>query len=206
MFSAAVVGSVAVGSSAFASSSSSSSIPSLASVLRPTVAQAAPAKQLPPEGIPGTNYERTFIAIKPDGVQRQLIGKIIERFEQKGFTLVAMKLLVPTKEMAEGHYDDLKSKPFFRGLTNFFSSGPVIAMVWQGKGAIKTGRKLLGETDPAKSPPGSIRGDFSIDIGRNICHGSDGPEGAKHEIGFWFDASEIYDWSSAQSVWVYEKP
>lgn len=95
---------------------------------------AAGARQLPIEGIPGTNYERTFIAIKPDGVQRQLIGKIIQRFEEKGFTLVAMKLLTPTKEQAEGHYDDLKNKPFFKGLTNFFSSGPVVAMVWQGKG------------------------------------------------------------------------
>lgn len=111
---------------------------------------AACAAKLPAEGIAGTNYERTFIAIKPDGVQRALIGKIIQRFEEKGFTLVAMKLITPTKAQAEGHYDDLKSKPFFGGLTNFFSSGPIVAMVWQGKGSILTGRKLLGETDPAK--------------------------------------------------------
>lgn len=143
-----------------------------------------------PPLLSGTNTERTFIAIKPDGVQRQLIGKIIQRFEEKGFTLVAMKLIVPSQEMAAGHYDDLKNKPFFPSLTKFFSSGPVIAMVWQGKGAILTGRRLLGETDPARSPPGSIRGDYSIDIGRNIIHGSDGPEGAKHEINFWFSEKE----------------
>lgn len=164
------------------------------------------AAKLPAHGVPGTNTERTFIAIKPDGVQRQLIGKIIQRFEEKGFTLVAMKMITPSKAMAEGHYDDLKNKPFFKSLTNFFSSGPVVAMVWQGKGAILTGRKLLGETDPAKSPAGSIRGDFSIDIGRNICHGSDGAEGAEHEINFWFKENEISDWQSVNGPWTYEKP
>jgi len=164
------------------------------------------ASKLPAEGLPGTNYERTFIAIKPDGVQRGLIGKIIQRFEEKGFTLVAMKLIWPTKEQAEGHYDDLKTKPFFKGLTSFFSSGPIVAMIWEGKGAILTGRRLLGETDPAKSPAGSIRGDYSIDVGRNIIHGSDGPEGAKHEIAFWFKDSEIYSWQATQNQHIYEKP
>src|SRR5690242_8273278 len=105
-----------------------------------------------------------------------------------------MKLITPTEEIARGHYDDLKNKPFFPSLTRFFASGPIIAMVWQGKGAIATGRRLLGETDPAKSLPGSIRGDYSIDIGRNIIHGSDGPEGAQHEINFWFTPAEIHDW------------
>lgn len=163
------------------------------------------AGRVPPEGLPGTNQERTFIAIKPDGVQRQLIAKIIQRFEEKGFQLVALKLIQPTPDQAAGHYDDLKNKPFFPKLTKFFSSGPVVAMVWQGKGAILTGRKLLGETDPAKSAPGSIRGDFSIDIGRNIIHGSDGPEGAAHEIAFWFRPDEIVDWTPNQDKWIYEQ-
>ena len=101
---------------------------------------------------------------------------------------------------------DLSKKPFFPGLVRFFSSGPIIAMVWQGKGAILTGRRLLGETDPAKSLPGSIRGDYSIDIGRNIIHGSDGPEGAAHEINFWFTPNELYDWIPTQNVNLYEKP
>ena len=224
-----------------------------------------PGQRLPPEGVVGTNYERTFIAIKPDGVQRGLVNKIIARFEEKGFQLVGLKLIVPTEDLARGHYEsahqrhipppppldrhppplttsalsmctacrDLSKKPFFPGLVRFFSSGPIVAMVWQGKGAIATGRRLLGETDPAKSLPGSIRGDYSVDIasstahttrrafyerlpqrspplatptpltcappsllrlgqGRNIIHGSDGPEGAKHEISFWFTAPELY--------------
>jgi len=165
-----------------------------------------PGQRLPAEGIVGSNYERTFIAIKPDGVQRGLINKIIARFEEKGFQLVALKLIVPTEQLARGHYEDLNKKPFFPGLVRFFSSGPIIAMVWQGKGAIATGRRLLGETDPAKSLPGSIRGDYSIDIGRNIIHGSDGPEGAAHEINFWFTTQEIYDWLPTQNTHIYEKP
>ena len=101
---------------------------------------------------------------------------------------------------------DLSKKPFFPSLVRFFSSGPIIAMVWQGKGAILTGRRLLGETDPAKSLPGSIRGDYSIDIGRNIIHGSDGAEGAQHEINFWFTPNELYDWVPTVNTHIYEKP
>jgi nucleoside-diphosphate kinase len=164
------------------------------------------AAKLPPEGLPGTSFERTFIAIKPDGVQRGIIGKIIARFEEKGFTLVAMKLITPTADLATGHYSDLSNKPFFPGLVRFFSSGPIIAMVWEGKNAVKTGRVMLGETDPAKSLPGSIRGDYSIDVGRNIIHGSDSTDSAKHEINFWFAPGEVFDWPSASKGWVYEKP
>jgi len=171
-----------------------------------SAASAPPPAKIPAEGLPGTNYERTFIAIKPDGVQRQLIGRIIQRFEDKGFTLVAMKLITPTEQKAAGHYDDLKAKPFFPGLVKFFSSGPVVAMVWQGKGVIKTGRKMLGETKPEDSNPGTIRGDYAVEIGRNICHGSDSPEGAKHEIGFWFGDAEIFPWSPVRMQWVSENP
>ncbi|KAK6263252.1 hypothetical protein QUC31_009068 [Theobroma cacao] len=135
--------------------------------------------------------ERTFIAIKPDGVQRGLISEIISRFERKGFKLVAIKILVPSKEFAQQHYDDLKERPFFSGLCEFLSSGPVVAMVWEGEGVIKYGRKLIGATDPQKSEPGTIRGDLAVVVGRNIIHGSDGPETAKNEINLWFKPQEL---------------
>jgi len=186
---------LATASTAFAASS-----PAPTTTTSPAVERKAP----PIHGIPGTNLERTFIAIKPDGVQRGLIGKIIQRFEEKGFTLVAMKFITPTEAKAAGHYDDLKTKPFFPGLVKFFSSGPIVAMVWQGKGAIKTGRKMLGETKPEESPVGSIRGDYAVEIGRNICHGSDSPEGAAHEIAFWFTEGELYNWTPETLKWVSE--
>merc|ERR1711990_1051630 len=126
--------------------------------------------------------ERTFIAIKPDGVQRGLVGEIIKRFEQRGYKLVAMKLCRPGKEHLEKHYADLSSKGFFAGLIQYMNSGPICAMVWEGKNVVKMGRMMLGETNPQASLPGSIRGDFSIEVGRNICHGSDAVESANAEI------------------------
>ncbi len=129
---------------------------------------------------------RTFIMIKPDGVQRGLIGDIIKRFEQRGYKLSAMKMCRPGEEHFKKHYADLSQKKFFPDLISYVTSGPVVAMVWQGKDAVKQGRAMLGETDPLKSKPGSIRGDYSIDIGRNIIHGSDSDESAAHEIGLWF--------------------
>merc|ERR1712227_187052 len=148
--------------------------------------------------------ERTFIAIKPDGVQRGLVGKIIKRFEQRGFKLVAMKLCKPGKEHLETHYADLKSKPFFPGLVNYMNSGPICAMVWEGLNVVKMGRMMLGETNPQASLPGSIRGGFSIQVGRNICHGSDAVESANNEIALWFKPEELISWESASAAWVYE--
>eukprot|EP00163_Fabomonas_tropica_P022423 TRINITY_DN390_c0_g1_i2.p2 TRINITY_DN390_c0_g1~~TRINITY_DN390_c0_g1_i2.p2 ORF type:complete len:152 (-),score=41.25 TRINITY_DN390_c0_g1_i2:147-602(-) len=135
---------------------------------------------------------------------RHQVAPIIGRFEQKGFQLVALKFVQPTKEFAEKHYADLSSKPFFGGLTDFLSSGPVVAMVWQGKGVVKTGRVLLGATNPADSLPGTIRGDFSVDIGRNICHGSDAVESAQNEIALWFKPEELVDWKPSQNAHIYE--
>uniref|UniRef100_A0A8D2G796 nucleoside-diphosphate kinase n=1 Tax=Theropithecus gelada TaxID=9565 RepID=A0A8D2G796_THEGE len=112
------------------------------------------------------NLERTFIAIKPDGVQRGLVGEIIKRFEQKGFRLVAMKFLRASEEHLKQHYVDLKDRPFFPGLVKYMNSGPVVAMVWEGLNVVKTGRVMLGETNPADSKPGTIRGDFCIQVGR----------------------------------------
>ncbi|GMI71676.1 hypothetical protein like AT4G23900 [Hibiscus trionum] len=147
--------------------------------------------------------ERTFIAIKPDGVQRGLIAEIISRFERKGFKLVAIKITVPSKEFAQKHYHDLKDRPFFNGLCQFLSSGPVVAMVWEGEGVIKYGRKLIGATDPQRSEPGTIRGDLAVVVGRNIIHGSDGPETAKDEISLWFKPQELVNYKSNEEKWIY---
>jgi nucleoside-diphosphate kinase len=147
--------------------------------------------------------ERTFIAIKPDGVQRGLISEIITRFERKGYKLVGIKVMVPSKGFAQKHYHDLKERPFFNGLCNFLSSGPVVAMVWEGEGVIRYGRKLIGATDPQKSEPGTIRGDLAVVVGRNIIHGSDGPETAKDEISLWFKPEELVSYTSNAEKWIY---
>jgi nucleoside-diphosphate kinase len=148
--------------------------------------------------------ERTFLAIKPDGVQRNLVGAIISRFEAKGFTLVGMKLMKVSKELASQHYDVHKDKPFFPGLVEFITSGPVVAMVWEGEGVIASARKIIGATNPLNSEPGTIRGDFGVTIGRNIIHGSDAPETAQKEIALWFDESELVAWQPASTPWLYE--
>jgi nucleoside-diphosphate kinase len=155
-----------------------------------------------PQGPPPK--ERTYIMIKPDGVQRGLIGQIMERFETKGFKLVGMKLAQPGKEMFEKHYADLSKKGFFKGLVEYAASGPVCCMVWEGDNAVKTGRKMLGATKPFDSEPGTIRGDFCIDVGRNVIHGSDSVESANHEISLWFAPEEIVDWTNHSDTWVYE--
>ncbi|XP_075889778.1 NME/NM23 nucleoside diphosphate kinase 2a [Nelusetta ayraudi] len=147
--------------------------------------------------------ERTFIAIKPDGVQRGIVGDIIKRFEAKGFKLVGMKMMSASEEHLTKHYIDLKEKPFFKDLIKYMSSGPVVAMVWEGKGAVKTGRVMLGETNPANSLPGTIRGDFCIDVGKNIIHGSDSVESATKEISLWFKDDELVTYTSCAFSWLY---
>jgi nucleoside-diphosphate kinase len=149
--------------------------------------------------------ERTFIALKPDAVQRGLVGEIISRFEKKGYKLVALKMLTPSKTLAENHYAEHKGKPFFDGLVSFLTSGPVVGMVWEGKGVVATSRLMIGATNPLTSAPGTIRGDYAIDVGRNIVHGSDSVESAKREISLWFSTEEVGNWEPAQKVWVYEK-
>jgi nucleoside-diphosphate kinase len=145
--------------------------------------------------------ERTFLAIKPDGVQRGLVGEIIGRFERKGFKLVGLKQLTPTRSLVEEHYGVHRERPFFAGLVDFLSSGPVVAMVWEGDGVIGSARTLIGATKPLEAAPGTIRGDLAINIGRNVIHGSDAPETAEFEIGLWFQASELSDWSPADQTW-----
>jgi nucleoside-diphosphate kinase len=168
-----------------------------------SLAKCDEAEVMPVYGKPGTNQERTFLAVKPDGVQRGIIGDIISRFEKRGYKLVGLKMVWPTEEMAQEHYADLSKKGFFAGLTKFFSSGPIVCMCWEGKDIIKQGRVMLGETQPLASNPGSIRGDYSIDLGRNICHGSDSPDSAAHELKMWFGEG-VNDWAKSVDSSVYE--
>jgi len=153
-----------------------------------------PAVQASAPQVLPTHGERTFIMIKPDGVKRGLVADIIKRFEQRGYKLVALKMVHPDEVLLNQHYCDLRTKPFFTGLVKHISSGPVVAMVWEGKNVVKQGRQMLGETDPLKSKPGSIRGDFSIDMGRNIIHGSDSVDSADAEIELWFKKEELMDY------------
>ncbi|XP_026809442.1 nucleoside diphosphate kinase [Rhopalosiphum maidis] len=147
--------------------------------------------------------ERTFIMVKPDGVQRGLVGKIIKRFEEKGFKLVAMKFMWASEELLSKHYADLSSRPFFPGLVKYMASGPVVPMVWEGLDVVKTGRFILGATDPKNSNPGTIRGDLCIQVGRNIIHGSDAVESANKEIALWFSEKEVVSWSRSSDSWLY---
>jgi nucleoside-diphosphate kinase len=142
--------------------------------------------------------------IKPDGVQRNLVGEIIRRFEAKGFTLVGLKLMSVSKELAEKHYDVHKERPFFPGLVQFITSGPVVAMVWEGDGVIASARKIIGATKPLEAEPGTIRGDFGVTVGRNLIHGSDGPDTAKTEVALWFTDEELVSWQPSLTSWLYE--
>ncbi len=148
--------------------------------------------------------ERTFVMIKPDGVQRRLVGKIIERFEQAGLKIVAMKFMAVPMELAEKHYEVHKGKPFYEGLIKYITSGPVVAMVMEGENVIERVRTLVGATDPQKAAPGTIRGDFCQHIGRNAIHASDGKETAEKEIALWFGDDEIVDYNMDDEKWVYE--
>ncbi len=148
--------------------------------------------------------ERTFIMIKPDGVQRGLVGEVIGRFEAKGFTLVGLKLMSVSQELAEEHYDVHKERPFFGSLVEFICSSPVVAMVWEGEGVVASARKLIGATNPLSAEPGTIRGDFGVSVGRNLIHGSDAIETAQREIGLWFNEKELSSWEPTVKTWLYE--
>lgn len=139
--------------------------------------------------------ERTFLAIKPDAVQRGIIGKIISRLEEKGYKLIAMKFMLITKELAEKHYGEHKEKPFFNSLVSFITSGPIVAMVWEGKGIINTVRKIMGKTNPLDADIGTIRGDYAIDLERNVVHGSDSIDSAKRETSLFFSQNELINWN-----------
>lgn len=148
--------------------------------------------------------ERTFLAIKPDGVQRALVGEIIRRFEGKGFTLAGLKFMKVSRELAEQHYDVHREKPFFSGLVEFITSAPVVAMVWEGDGVVAAARKMIGATNPLTAEPGTIRGDFGVNIGRNIIHGSDAVETAQREVNLWFKEEELASWQPSLTPWIKE--
>merc|ERR1712025_951757 len=151
------------------------------------------------------NMERTFIMLKPDAVMRGLMGEIIERFETRGFKLVALKFMQADQELLQTHYSDLSKKGFFPELIRYMGSGPVVPMVFEGLNAVKQGRSMLGATNPKDSAPGTIRGDLCIDVGRNIIHGSDSVESANKEISLWFKSEELTKWRPCQVEWVYEE-
>lgn len=148
--------------------------------------------------------ERTLIILKPDAVQRGLIGPIITRLEQRGLRFAAMKLMQISPELAARHYAVHKGKPFYEGLVQFITSGPVVVVVIEGKDAINIVRKTLGATSPANAEPGTIRADFGLEIGRNLVHGSDGPDTAAYEIPLFFAEDEILTYERAVDRWIHE--
>lgn len=146
--------------------------------------------------------QQTLILLKPDCVQRRLCGAVIQRFEQKGFRLVAMKAIRASRDLAEKHYAVHKGKPFYDSLLGFLTSGPTVAMVWEGREAIVSARTLMGLTDGAKAPPGTIRGDFALSVQNNLIHGSDSAENAATEIALWFRPDELMSYKCTDSEWV----
>lgn len=148
--------------------------------------------------------ERTLVIVKPDGVQRGLIGEVVKRLEQRGLKIVALKMLHLSRELASRLYGVHKGKPFYEGLLDYITSSPIVVMVVEGNEAIEIVRRTMGATNPAEAIPGTIRADFGLEIGRNIVHGSDGPETAAFEIGLFFSPEEICTWSRANDRWIFE--
>ena len=149
--------------------------------------------------------ERTLILIKPDGVERALIGPIISRFEQRGLKLVGLKMLHVSDELARKHYAIHEGKPFFEPLIEYITAAPVVAMVLAGPDAVQAARNTIGVTKPVEATPGSIRGDFGMMVGRNLVHGSDSPENGEAEIALWFDESELLNYNRAVDSWIIEE-
>jgi nucleoside-diphosphate kinase len=148
--------------------------------------------------------EHTLIIIKPDAVQRGLIGPIITRFEQRGLRIVGMKFMQITRELAERHYTVHKGKPFYEGLLDYITSGPVVVMALEGPQAIAIARATMGATRPVEASPGTIRADFGLQVGRNLVHGSDGPKTARFELDLFFDESELVSWARDTDRWILE--
>ena len=148
--------------------------------------------------------ERTFVAIKPDGVQRGLIGPVITRLERRGLKLAAIRIMQVDEELARRHYAEHIERPFFAGLVSFITAGPIVAMIWEADNAVALARQTMGPTNPAEAAPGTIRGDFGIDIGRNIVHGSDSPASAAREIGLFFGEGAGLDYARSTDQWITE--
>jgi len=148
--------------------------------------------------------ERTLVLIKPDAVQRGLIGEIIKRLEQRGLRLIAGKFIQVSRDFAEEHYGIHKGKPFYEPLLDYIVSSPVMAMVWDGPNAVAAVRQTMGETKPTEAAPGSVRHDFGLEIGRNLTHASDSPENGAKEVALWFTKEELFDWDRALTPWILE--
>lgn len=148
--------------------------------------------------------ERTLVLVKPDGVQRGLIGEVINRLERRGLKLVGMKLMKVDDALARQHYGEHVARPFFAGLVEFITSAPVVAMAWEADNAVEAVRNTMGQTNPTSSPPGTIRGDLGLDIGRNLVHGSDSPESGVRELALFFSPGELLDYTRANDGWIKE--
>lgn len=149
--------------------------------------------------------ERSLVLVKPDGVQRALIGEVISRLERRGLRLVAARFMQVSKELAETHYAIHKGKPFYEGLISYIISAPVMAMIWEGPNAIAAIRQTMGATRPTEAAPGSLRHDFALEVGRNLTHASDSIENGEQEVGLWFKQDELVDWGREVDRWVFEK-
>jgi nucleoside-diphosphate kinase len=148
--------------------------------------------------------EKTLVLIKPDGVQRCLVGEITRRLEARGLKLIAARFLVVSHDLATRHYAVHQGKPFYEGLIRYITSAPVMAMVWTGPHAVAAVRQTMGSTRPTEAAPGTVRHDFGLEIGRNLTHASDSPENAELEIALWFKPEEIFDWSRVTDPWIFE--
>ena len=148
------------------------------------------------------DLERTLVLVKPDGVQRSLVGTIVGRFEATGMKIVGMKLMHVSEDLAARHYAEHEGKPFYEGLVSYITSAPVVAVCLEGPGAIATTRKLMGATNPSESAPGTIRGDFGVEISRNLVHGSANTEDAAREVGLFFSDQELVDYARSNDIWI----
>jgi nucleoside-diphosphate kinase len=153
---------------------------------------------------PGGNLDRTLVLIKPDGVQRGLIGEVIARLERRGLRLAGAKFMQVSQELAETHYAIHKGKPFYDGLIAYITSAPVMAMVWEGPNAIAAVRQTMGATRPTEAAPGSVRHDFALEVGRNLTHASDSVENGQAEVSLWFTDQELVNWERAVDPWIFE--
>ncbi len=150
--------------------------------------------------------ERTLVLVKPDGVERGLIGEVTSRLERRGLRLVAAKFMQVSKELAETHYAIHKGKPFYEGLISYITSAPVMAMVWEGPNSVAAVRQTMGSTRPTEAAPGTLRHDFALEVGRNLTHASDEPANAEKEVALWFKPEELVDWKRDVDRWIFEKP
>lgn len=148
--------------------------------------------------------ERTLVIIKPDAVQRGLIGDITQRLERRGLRMIGMKFMAVPRALAEQHYAVHKERPFYNGLIEYITSSPVVVQAWAGKKAVAAVRQVMGKTNPLEAEMGTVRADYGLEIGRNLTHGSDSPENGEAEVALWFDASELVDWVRVGEDWIYE--